>query len=67
MIVRVIDPYRVIAEPCNVTLVTTIEENRSTFGPVRSVDEVSLSKCPGVSKVEVVQLMETQRVAVVYG
>ena len=67
MIVRAIDPYRVIAEPCNVTLVTTIEENRSTLGPVRAVDEVSLSKCPAVSKVEVVQLMETQRVAVVYG
>lgn len=58
----VIGAYRVIAEPSNVTLITTIEENRSTRYPVRAVDEVSLGERPAIGKVEMVQLMRAQRV-----
>lgn len=59
-IVGVIGAYRVIAEPCNVTLITTIEENRSTWHPEGAVDEVPLGERPAISKVEMVQLMRTK-------
>ena len=58
-ITGVIVTHRVIAEPCNVTLVTTVKENRATCCPVGAVDEVPLCERPSIGEVEVVQLMET--------
>jgi len=54
-----IGAYRVIAEPCDVSLVATVKENRPTWHPVRAVDEVPLGEGPVISKVEVVQLLGT--------
>lgn len=55
----VIGAYRVIAEPCDVSLVATVKEYRPTWRPVRAVDEVPLEEGPVISKVEVVQLVGT--------
>lgn len=59
-ITGVIATYRVIAEPCYVTLITTVKENRATSYPMGAVDEVPLCKRPAIGKVEVIQLIGTQ-------
>lgn len=60
-ITGLITAHRVIAEPCYVTLITTVKENRATCYPVGAVDEVPLCERPAIGEVKVVQLMGTQR------